>query len=158
DHAGKFLWNLHAFYLAYASNRVPEITNTIVNIDNAMKWGFSHEMGPFEIWDAIGVAESIPTFEAAGYPVADWVKEMVASGHNSFYTYGADGSKTAYYSLPDKDYVTIPSDPRVITTKQLHAQKSVVATNGSASVLDLGDGVALLEFHSQASAIDADLV
>ncbi|MBZ0277719.1 MAG: 3-hydroxyacyl-CoA dehydrogenase, partial [Anaerolineae bacterium] len=66
DRAGKYLWHMHAFYLAYASNRVPEITDTIVNIDNAQKWGFGHEMGPFEIWDAIGVDATIKSFEQAG--------------------------------------------------------------------------------------------
>ncbi|HRF98179.1 MAG TPA: 3-hydroxyacyl-CoA dehydrogenase family protein, partial [Aggregatilineales bacterium] len=74
---GQYLFHLHAFYLAYASNRVPEITETIVNVDNAQKWGFGHEMGPFEIWDSIGVAEFITRFEDAGYPVAPWVKDMV---------------------------------------------------------------------------------
>ena len=74
DRAGQYLYHLHAFLLAYASNRVPEITDTIVNVDNAQKWGFAHQMGPFEIWDAIGVAATIDRFEADGYPVADWVK------------------------------------------------------------------------------------
>lgn len=182
DRAGQFIWHLHAFYLAYASNRVPEITDTIVNVDNAQKWGFSHEMGPFEIWDAIGVAETIPAFEAAGYPVADWVKQMVEHGHSTFYTYDEDGAKTAYFSVSGSEYIALDEDPRMMTTKGLRARKvpvavtpqagipdmvmeqwrksaaGVVASNGSASVLDMGDGVALWEFHSQASAIDADLV
>ncbi|GIL14718.1 MAG: 3-hydroxyacyl-CoA dehydrogenase [Chloroflexota bacterium] len=182
DRAAKLLWHLHAFYLAYASNRVPEITDTILNIDNAQKWGFGHEMGPFEIWDAIGVAETIPQFEAAGYPVADWVKHMVAKGSRTFYLYDEDGLKTAYYSPQDNDYVPVPVDPRAISVKQLRARKvpvavspqagipenvleqwrreplGVVASNGSASVLDMGDGVALLELHSQANAIDLDLI
>ncbi|MBZ0281838.1 MAG: 3-hydroxyacyl-CoA dehydrogenase/enoyl-CoA hydratase family protein [Anaerolineae bacterium] len=182
DRAGKFLWNLHAFYLAYASNRVPEITDTIVNVDNAIKGGFSHELGPFEIWDAIGVAETVEKFEAAGYPVADWVQHMVSKGNKTFYLYDQDGMKTHYYSPQDNDYVPMEIDPRAITVKALRARKvpvaisagagipetvttawketsqGVVASNGSASVLDMGDGVGLLEFHSQALAIDADLV
>lgn len=170
DRAGKFLWNLHAFYLAYASNRVPEITDTIVNVDNAIKGGFSHELGPFEIWDAIGVGETVEKFEAAGYPVADWVQHMVAKGNKTFYLYDQDGLKTHYYSPQDNDYVPMDVDPRSITVKALRAHKvpaanggwqetkGVVASNGSASVLDMGDGVALLEYHSQATAIDADLV
>jgi 3-hydroxyacyl-CoA dehydrogenase len=172
DRAGKFLWKIHAFYLAYASNRVPEITDTIVNVDNAQKWGFSHEMGPFEIWDAIGVAETIPAFEAAGYPVAQWAKDMVAGGKKTFYTYDEDGLKTGYYSPQQADYVPLEADPRVLTVKGLSAHKApqtignnqrktavgVVAKNDSASILDMGDGAALLEFHSQAFAIDSDLV
>ncbi len=182
DRAGQFLWHIHAFYLAYASNRVPEITDTILNVDNAQKWGFSHEMGPFEIWDAIGVAETVEAFEAAGYPVADWVQHMVGKGCKTFYLYDENGIKTHYYSPLDNDYVPVPADPREITVAGLRARKvpvavapgagipemvtkawkdtsaGVVASNSSASVLDMGDGVALLEFHSQALAIDADLV
>lgn len=85
DRAAQFLWHHHAFYLSYASLRVPEITGSLDAIDNAQKWGFAHAMGPFEIWDALGVADTIPAFEAAGYPVAEWVKQMVASGRTSFY-------------------------------------------------------------------------
>ena len=85
DRAAKFLWHHHAFYLSYASQRVPEITGSLDAIDNAQKWGFNHALGPFEIWDALGVAETIPAFEAAGYPVAEWVKTMLASGRSTFY-------------------------------------------------------------------------
>ncbi len=158
DRAGKFLWHLHAFYLAYASQRVPEITDTIVNIDNAQKWGFGHEMGPFEIWDAIGVADTIPRFEAAGYPVAGWVKQMVASGKTTFYQRDDKGQVTGYFSPQASDYVPLEKDPRRITVAALKANNCKVDGNASASVLDMGDGVALLEFHSQALAIDADLV
>jgi len=158
DRAGQFLWHMHAFYLAYASNRVPEITETLVNVDNAQKWGFAHEAGPFEIWDAIGVAETIPTFEAAGYPVADWVKQMVAAGHKTFYQRDAKGQATGYYSPQQGQYVALEVDPREVKIASLKANNKVVASNGSASVLDMGDGVGLLEFHSQAYAIDADLV
>ena len=85
DRAGQYLYHMHAFLLAYASNRVPEITDSIVNVDNAQKWGFAHQLGPFEVWDAIGVAETINRFETDGYPVADWVKAMVADGNSTFY-------------------------------------------------------------------------
>lgn len=158
DRAGQFLWHIHAFYLAYASNRVPEITDTIVNVDSAQKWGFGHEMGPFEIWDAIGVAETIPAFEAAGYPVADWVKQMVATGHPTFYQRDAAGQVVGYYSPQAGGYVPLAKDPRRITAAALRAANKKVAGNASASVLDMGDGVALWEFHSQALAIDAELV
>jgi 3-hydroxyacyl-CoA dehydrogenase len=99
DRAGKFLWHIHAFYLAYASQRVPEITDSFVNIDNAQKWGFNHEFGPFEIWDALGVADTIPQFEAAGYPVATWVKKMIAEGRTSFYTYNVQGEPIGAYPI-----------------------------------------------------------
>jgi 3-hydroxyacyl-CoA dehydrogenase len=158
DRAGKYLWHLHAFYLAYASHRVPEITDTIVNIDNAQKWGFGHDMGPFAIWDAIGVDATIKSFEDAGYPIADWVKKMVASGSATFYQYDAKGQAVGYYSPQDSKYLPLVSDPREITVASLKANERKVAGNAGASVYDIGDGVALLEYHSQAYAIDQDLV
>lgn len=182
DRAAKLLWHHHAFYLAYASNRVPEITETIVNVDNAQKWGFSHEMGPFEIWDAIGVEATIAGFEDAGYPVAGWVKQMIASGHPTFYQRDETGKATGYYSPQEGGYVALADDPRVIRVEELRARKVTVAVsdgalvpeavkedlrrtstgevarNAGASVLDMGDGVALLEFHSPANAIDSDVV
>jgi 3-hydroxyacyl-CoA dehydrogenase len=182
DRAGQFLWHHHAFYLAYASQRVPEITDTLVNIDNAMRWGFGHEMGPFQIWDALGVAATIAPFEAAGYPVADWVKGMVGAGHATFYQYDASGLRVGYYDVATQAYAPLKHDPRVITVEGLRAQKITtaispdagtpdsvrdnlrrtstgeIASNGSAAILDMGDGVALLEFHSKQNAIDDDLI
>jgi 3-hydroxyacyl-CoA dehydrogenase len=182
DRAAKFLWHLHAFYLAYASNRVPEITDTIVNVDNAQKWGFSHELGPFEIWDAIGVDETIPDIVEAGYPVAEWVKEMVDSGHPTFYSYAANGQKIGYYSPQEGEYLPLEADPRTITAEELRKPRVTVAisddagtpevvkddlrrtstgeiaNNDSASILDMGDRVALLEFHSKQNSIDPDMV
>ncbi|MDX1993158.1 MAG: 3-hydroxyacyl-CoA dehydrogenase NAD-binding domain-containing protein [bacterium] len=158
DRAGQFLWHTHAFYLAYASHRVPEITDSIVNIDNAQKWGFSHEMGPFEIWDAIGVEESIPAFEAAGYPVADWVRQMVANGGKTFYQRDADGNVTGYYSPQSGGYVQVEDVPRKISLKKVKSAGAKVDGNSSASLWNVGDGVLLWEFHSQGMAIDGDLV
>jgi 3-hydroxyacyl-CoA dehydrogenase len=158
DRAGQLLFHHHAFYLAYASQRVPEITDTLVNVDNAQKWGFAHEMGPFEIWDAIGVGESVPRFEAAGYPVAAWVKDMLAKGISSFYQRDANGTTIGYYSPQDGKYVPLARDPRAYTVAALKAGGKEVERNGSASLHDMGDGVALFEFHSPANAIDAELV
>ncbi|HLA41917.1 MAG TPA: 3-hydroxyacyl-CoA dehydrogenase family protein, partial [Aggregatilineales bacterium] len=91
DRAAEYIWHLHAGLLAYASQKLGEITDDLKSIDNAHKWGFNHELGPFEIWDAIGVEESIPRMEADGYPVADWVKDMLASGKKTFYQYDDKG-------------------------------------------------------------------
>ncbi|MBK8022284.1 MAG: 3-hydroxyacyl-CoA dehydrogenase/enoyl-CoA hydratase family protein [Chloroflexi bacterium] len=157
DRAAKLLWHHHAFLLAYASNRVPEITDTIANVDNAQKWGFGHELGPFEIWDAIGVAETVPAFEAADYPVADWVKAMLGKGITSFYR-REDGQVTGYYSPQQGQYVDLRPHPRAYKAARLHAQGKEVARNAGASVLDMGDGVALLEIHSPANALDADVI
>ena len=158
DRAAQLLWHHHAFLLAYASNRVPEITETLVNVDNAQKWGFAHELGPFEIWDAIGVADTVPKFEAAGYPVAPWVKEMLAQGYTTFYQYDEAGQKIGYYSPQKGVYVLLEPDTREIKVAALRASGKEVARNSGASVHDMGDGVALLEFHSPANAVDADVI
>lgn len=158
DRAGQYLYNLHAFLLAYASNRVPEITDSLLNIDKAQKWGFAHEMGPFEIWDAIGVEETIDRFEADGYPVAQWVKDMVASGKSTFYQRDQNGKVVGYYSPQASDYVPLVKDPREITIEDLKASGAEVWGNDDGSVYDMGDGALLWEFHTKQNSITPGLV
>ena len=158
DRAGQYLWHLHAFLLAYASNRVPEVTDTIVNVDNAQKWGFAHQLGPFEIWDAIGVAETIDRFEADGYPVADWVKTMIADGHKTFYQRDEGGKVSGYYSPPERAYLPLESDPREIVTADLRASGAEVYCNGDGAVYDMGDGALLWEFRTKQNSITAGLI
>lgn len=155
DRAAEFLFHHHAFYLAYASQRVPEITETIVNVDNAQKWGFNHAMGPFEIWDAIGVAESVAKFEEAGYEVADWVKDMLNKGYSTFYKTNDKGQVTAYYSPQDGDYMALEKDPRKITIDDLNANGKQVFSNGDGNIYDMGDGVLLWEFTTKGNTITA---
>ncbi len=158
DRAGRYLWHLHAFLLAYASNRVPEVTATIVNVDNAQKWGFAHQLGPFEIWDAIGVAATINRFEADGYPVADWVKTMIADGYASFYQRDDQGRVSGYYSPPDRAYLPLKSDSREITTADLSASGAELYSNGDGTVFDMGDGVLLWEFRTKQNSITSGLI
>ncbi|MFW5709507.1 MAG: 3-hydroxyacyl-CoA dehydrogenase NAD-binding domain-containing protein [Chloroflexota bacterium] len=158
DRAGEYLWHHHAFYLAYASNRVPEITDTIVNVDNAQKWGFGHEMGPFEIWDAIGVEETVPKFESAGYPVAEWVKQMLADGFKTFYQKDANGKVIGYYDVHQKQYVPLQRNPMEIVIADLRADGKALASNEDGTVYDLGDGALLWEFHSKQNTISAKFV
>ena len=158
DRAGQYLWHLHAFLLAYASNRVPEVTDTIVNVDNAQKWGFAHELGPFEIWDAIGVAETIDRFEADGYPVAGWVKTMNADGRATFYQRDEAGKITGYYSPPDRDYLPLETDPREINAADLRASGAELYSNGDGAVHDMGDGALLWEFTTKQNSITAGLI
>ena len=158
DRAGQYLYHLHAFLLAYASNRVPEITESIVNVDKAQKWGFAHQMGPFEIWDAIGVAETIERFEGDGYPVADWVKRMVADGNPGFYQRDEGGKVVGYYSPQASAYQPIVKDPRDITIADLRASGAEVFSNGDGSVYDMGDGVLLWEFTTKHNSITAGLI
>lgn len=158
DHAGEYLYHLHAFLLAYASQRVPEITDTIVNIDNAQKWGFAHQMGPFEIWDAIGVAATVDRFEADGYPVADWVRAMLAAGHDSFYQRDDRGKSVGYYSPQDRGYQPLLKDPREITVADLRASGAEVYSNGDGKIYEMGEGVLLWEFNTKQNSITAGLV
>ncbi|MDQ7035603.1 MAG: enoyl-CoA hydratase/isomerase family protein [Anaerolineae bacterium] len=158
DRAGQYLWHHHAFYLAYASQRVPEITDSLFNVDNAQKWGFAHKMGPFEIWDAIGVRETVPQFEAAGYPVADWVKEMLEKGYETFYQTNDSGKVVAYYSPQTGDYVPLIRDPREIRIADLKAEGKQIWSNGDGNIYDMGDGVLLWEFATKGNTITTGYV
>ncbi|MGJ3240292.1 MAG: 3-hydroxyacyl-CoA dehydrogenase NAD-binding domain-containing protein [Anaerolineae bacterium] len=158
DRAGEYLFHHHAFYLTYASQRVPEITDSIVNIDNAQKWGFNHEMGPFEIWDVIGVAESVARFEEAGYAVADWVKQMLEQGNSTFYQTNDNGQVVSYYSPQQSAYVPFERDPRIIKIDDLKAQDKQLFSNGHGNVYDMGDGVLLWEFTTKGNTITASFV
>ncbi len=158
DKAAQFLFHHFAFYLTYASKRVPEITETIVDLDNAQKWGFAHQMGPFEIWDALGVAECVARFEDAGYHAADWVIAMLASGAETFYQRAANGKVTGYYSPQQGAYVPLEDDAREIKIANLKADGKIVKSNDGANIIDMGDGIALLEMTTQHMTIDQDFV
>jgi 3-hydroxyacyl-CoA dehydrogenase len=158
DRAGQYLWHLHAFYLTYAARRLGEIADSIPAIDNANKWGFNHDLGPFEIWDALGVEATIPRMEVDGYAVEDWVKTMVATGHPTFYQRDANGVITGVYDKNAADYVPLDVDPRALSIRDMKASGKRLEGNASASLVDMGDGVLLLEFHSKVNAIDDDIV
>lgn len=152
DRAADFVRATSYFSLAYAAAVTPEIAHTIVDVDNANKWGFAHEAGPFEMWDALGVADTAVKMQEAGYEVADWVQEMLAAGHTHFYQNGR------YYDFQTGQYVDLPKDDKQITVAALLAKQTAVAENGSARLHDMGDGVLLYEFNAKMNAIDADLV
>ncbi len=156
DKVGRLVWATLANQCSYAGYVTPEIADDIINVDNAMRWGFNHEMGPFEVWDALGVAETVERMEKDGYFVADWVKEMLANGHPSFYQY-ENGRVVGYYDFKKKAYKPMPTNPNVIVLKDLKAQGKEIERNLSASLIDLGDGVLLLEFHTKANALDPDI-
>jgi 3-hydroxyacyl-CoA dehydrogenase len=157
DRAAQYLWHTTAFYLAYASRRMGEIADSITAIDNANKWGFAHEMGPFEIWDAIGVRETTPRMEADGYIVADWVKHMLDKGCETFYQRDGKGIVTGVYNPAKGDYEPTITDKNVVILKDLHRAGRVIEQNSSASLIDLGDGVALFEFHTKVNTLDEDI-
>ncbi|GAB4569117.1 MAG: 3-hydroxyacyl-CoA dehydrogenase/enoyl-CoA hydratase family protein [Anaerolineae bacterium] len=158
DRAGQFLWAIHAFYLSYASRMYGVIADDIVSMDNANKWGFGHELGPFEIWDALGVRETVARMEADGYPVADWVHAMLEAGFEAFYRRNAQGIVDGYYDPATQGYRDMPVDKRVMVIADMKAAGKVVETNAGADLIDMGDGVLLLEFHTKANALDGDIM
>ncbi len=156
DIAGKFIFRTMAETLIYAANRIPEIADDIVNVDNAMKWGFARKMGPFEAWDAIGLRPSSEKMKTAGYEIPSWVQEMLDTGKEAFYR--REGGVQYYYDLSSKDYRQVPVKPGIILLPSLKDRQKTVAGNKGASLIDLGDGVACLEFHTKMNAMGDDIV
>lgn len=154
DRAGIFLWNITAPVLLYSAKLLGEIADDIVAIDRAMKWGFGWELGPFEMWDAIGVEQSVRKMQAEGMEIPSWVTDMLANGFTSFYK--SEKGQVFYYDRGE--YKPIEENPKVIHIKRIKEQKGVIKKNSGASLIDLGDDVALLEFHSPNNAIGTDIV
>jgi 3-hydroxyacyl-CoA dehydrogenase len=153
----KFIWAITANAMGYAARRIPEIVDDLVNLDKAVRSGFVHEMGPFEIWDALGVEETIPRMTDEGIEIASWVKKMLKAGCPSFYQY-EEGKAVGYYDLKNKGYRTLEVDPRLMPIATLKAKKdAILKRNASASLIDMGDGVGLIEFHSKANTLDQDI-
>ena len=151
DKSGKFVWEILANTLIYAANRIPEIADDIVNVDNAMKWGFGWELGPFELWDALGLNLSIKRMKDEGKKIPAWVEEMHQKGINSFYH--SKNGKLHFYDVQQKKKNTIPDDPQKINLKLERQKREVLRENWGASLVDIGDGVVCAHFHSIAQPI-----
>jgi 3-hydroxyacyl-CoA dehydrogenase len=152
DKAGKFAWDCTASGSIYAANRIPEIADSIVDIDNAMVWGYNNELGPFQTWDAIGVEESVKRMEKEGMKVPENVKKMLASGAKSFYK--TENGKDFYYDLVKGGYKEIKRSASAILLKNCKEVKK----NPSISLIDLGDGVFNFEFHTKMNAINFEMI
>ncbi len=147
DRAGAFAWRLIRDTLAYSSVRFGEISDSIVDIDNALRWGYNWDLGPFETWDVLGVAEVVERMEAEGVKPAPWVTEMLAAGHESFYLESSEGRE--YYDPATKSYLKEPRPETFLFLKEIRRdEQKIVFGNKSASLMDLGDGIACVEFHS----------
>jgi len=146
DRGSKYFWEITAKTLIYSANRIPEISDDIVNIDNAMKWGFGWEKGPFESWDAIGVQKSVDRMKTEGKKVPSWILEMLESGRDTFYT--TENGEQTYWCPIEKHPVTIKSNPKVINLAIYKTGNKTLKRDLSASVNDLGDGILNVEFHS----------
>jgi 3-hydroxyacyl-CoA dehydrogenase len=146
DRGSKYFWEITAKTLIYSANRIPEISDDIVNIDNAMKWGFGWEKGPFESWDAIGVQKSVDRMKTEGKKVPSWILDMLESGRDTFYT--TENGEQTYWCPIEKHPVTIKSNPKVINLAIYKTGNKTLKRDLSASVNDLGDGILNVEFHS----------
>jgi 3-hydroxyacyl-CoA dehydrogenase len=150
DKAGEFYRKSFAAMFTYCSKRIPEIADDFYKIDDAMKAGFGWENGPFEIWDAIGVENAIQLMKAEGYTPAAWVNEMVASGNSTFYT--VKSGATHYYNIATKSQEKVPGQDAFIILDNIR-ESNTIWSNSDASIIDLGDGILNLEFHSKMNTI-----
>ncbi|HSB00622.1 MAG TPA: enoyl-CoA hydratase/isomerase family protein, partial [Anaerolineales bacterium] len=153
DRAAKLVKAITYQGFQYASSIIPEVADTVKPIDDAVRWGFTHQAGPFEIWDMLGVKETARQMKAAGYPAAKWVNEMLRAGIDSFYQY-KHGEKVGVYDVVKGKYVRIKHPEGMVVLKQT----KVVSQNAGATIRDMGDGVACLEFHTKMNALDEDIM
>lgn len=150
DKAGEFYRKTFAAMFAYVQNRIPEISDELYRIDDAMKAGFGWEHGPFQIWDAIGVEAGIKIMKEEGFKIADWVTELTKGNDKSFYTV-KDGAKY-YYDIPKKSQVKIPGQDAFIILDNIRESKTIWS-NAEASIQHLGDGVLNVEFQSKMNTL-----
>ncbi|HST52985.1 MAG TPA: 3-hydroxyacyl-CoA dehydrogenase/enoyl-CoA hydratase family protein [Pyrinomonadaceae bacterium] len=154
DRAGQFLWKTISSVFAYAANRIPEIADTVVEVDRAMKWGFGWELGVFETWDAVGVEKSVARMKEEGRAIPSNVQRMLGAGATSFYK--SEDGQEFYFDFVSEKYVPVAPPPGVILLKSVKERTGVIKKNSSASLVDIGDGVACLEFHSKMNTIGGD--
>jgi 3-hydroxyacyl-CoA dehydrogenase len=154
DRVGAFLWKTMSRTFRYAANHIPEIADTIVEVDRAMRWGFNWELGVFETWDAIGVEKSVTRMKEDGEPIPVNVQKLLDAGAKSFYK-KHDGQQF-YFDFATEQYLPLAEPPGVIVLKSVKDRTAVIKKNSGASLIDIGDGVACLEFHSKMNAIGGD--
>lgn len=155
DKAGEFYRATFAGLFQYVSNRIPEIADELYKIDDALKAGFGWDLGPFEYWDAIGVKESVTLMEAADAKPNAWVYEFLKAGNTSFYK--IEDGKKLFYDIPSKSYKVIPGTEEFISLEALRASKTIWKNSG-VSVIDLGDGILNVEFHTKMNTIGGEVL
>ncbi len=159
DRAGAFLWTALSDLWTYSANRIPEISDTIVEVDRAMKLGFNWEMGPFELWDAAGVEATVARMKKEGKPVAANVEKLLASGKKSWYDENlATASARSYFDLATGHWQPVKVPDGVWSVTVAKKSNCVVKKNSGASLVDLGDGVGCIEFHSKMNSLGADII
>ncbi|NVB80004.1 MAG: 3-hydroxyacyl-CoA dehydrogenase, partial [Kofleriaceae bacterium] len=149
---GDFAWAVLSRSLAYAARRIPEITESIESLDNAMKWGYAWDMGPFETWDALGFAETVDRMKKDGIALPAWVDKMRAANASGFY------ADSRIWDPQRGDFAPRATDPREVTIDILRKGNAPVLKNAGAEAWDIGDGVLGLTFKTKANSIDADVI
>ena len=159
DKAGAFLWSALTDLWTYSANRVPEISDSVVEIDRAMRLGFNWELGPFELWDAAGVEATVARMKKEGKPVAANVERLLATGQTSWYIDDPQSSSgRKYWELGTESWEAVKVPAGVWSTTVAKKSNGVVKKNSGASLIDLGDGVACIEFHSKMNSLGADII
>ena len=155
DRAGSFLWSLFSDVLLYSAERIPEIADRVVEIDRAMRWGYAHKLGPFELWDALGFEETARRIEREGRSLPETVTRMLSSGASSFYRHADAGRRprTQYFDFGAGGYVELEERPGILVLSDLKRARGVIKSNAAASLVDLNDGVLCLEFHSKMNTL-----
>jgi 3-hydroxyacyl-CoA dehydrogenase len=156
DKAGAFLWKTLSAFLMYAANRIPEISDDIINIDQSMKWGFGWSHGPFEIWDAIGLADSVKRMKAKGKVGPAWLEKLLLLPNPSFYK--QEKGARLYWDIFAEAYKPVPQQPGIVILDSWKREHGILKKNSGASLIDLGDGVLCLEFHSKMNSIGGDTI
>ena len=156
DKANRFLWSTLGQTCLYAARLMPDIAHTVVDLDRAVRWGFAWELGPFEVWDAVGVQRMAKALERDGQELPPLVRKVLDSPKKSFYE--SEKGTTRYFDLASQSLQPVPEPPGIIILKSLKDRSGVVQKNAGASLIDLGDGVLCCEFHSKMNSIGGDLV
>ncbi|MBA3945333.1 MAG: 3-hydroxyacyl-CoA dehydrogenase/enoyl-CoA hydratase family protein [Herpetosiphonaceae bacterium] len=156
DRAGDYIINTTLPILGYAARRVPEIADSLADVDNAMRWGFGTDIGPFEMWDMLGVRTTAQRMQSAGIAVAPWVTQMLDQGIDSFYQHTGN-RVVGVYDQAKGGYLPLERPANALVLHELHGTAQELQRNDSASILDLDDGVLCLEFHSKANSLDPQI-
>ena len=156
DKGARFAWMVLAYNLIYSANRIPEISETIVDIDNAMKWGYNFELGPFETWDAIGLKGSVAKMKADNLPVPENIHAMIEAGITSFYK--TDNGQRLFYDFESKSYLPVKISDNIISLQSAKDTGKAAISRPSATLVDLGDGVFCLEFHTKMNTLNVEII
>ena len=160
DRPGRFLWKVFSDACVYSAEMVPEISDRIVEIDRAMRWGYAHKLGPFEVWDVLGFENIVGRLEKEGRELPETVQAMIKANVNSFYQFCSEDRqpKNFYFDFRNLEYDALEERPGITILSDLKRAGRVIKQNPGASLVDLGDGAVCVEFHSKMNSIGEDTI